>query len=326
MRSISIFMRNWRVLAVAVAFCFLPLPGRAQVVVTDPTSLANDIYQFIEQNFQHIETLEQYGQQLKVSLENLENVKQNLDMVRKTFSVASGFFKDARILVDTYDNLQRIAGDVNQVMSEVQYYQNGGKLSPHKVYYAMRLAGEISGRAVDTWNFAKDQVMSQDNNLSLHERMMMLDEINKEFRRYHNLFKKVKKDIEEEAAEPEIAIGAGVTYDILTRRVPNGKPTEEEKDDIDEVVTASQAAVTASASADPSAPRPRVKRGAFQNNVISIVSYVITILAVLFFGWNFGVYNHGDRQRSDVLWKVGAGYLIMMVALSVLDNVFIFDL
>lgn len=325
MRRISIFTRRWRVLAVAVAFCLLPVPGRAQpIVVSNPSGLLNDIYQFIEQNYQHLETLEQYRQQLQVSLQNLENVRQNLEMVRKTFSVASGFFKDARILVDTYDNLQRIAGDVNQVMSEVQYYQNGGKLSPYKVYYAMRLAGEISGRAVDTWNFAKDQVMSQDNNLSLHDRMMMLDAINKEFRRYHNLFKKVKKDIEEEAAEPEIAIGAGVTYDVLTRRVPNGKPTQEEKDDIDEVVTASQVAVTAS-SASP-APKPRVKRGAFQNNVISIVSYAITILAVLFFGWNFGVYNHGDRQRSDVLWKVGAGYLIMMVTLSILDNVFIFDL
>ena len=310
-----------------VSCVLLPNIAKAQLVVSDPALLGNDIYTFIEQNFQHAEQIIELGKQLETAAQNLKVAKENFDMVRKTFSVASAYFKDAKILVDTYDNLQLISDDVDRVKSQVQYYQNGGKLSPSKVYYSMRLAGEIAGRAVDTWTFARDQIMSEDNNLSLHDRMEQLDAINKEFRRYHNIFKKASKDIDEESSTADIAIGAGATYDILTKRVPNGKPTAEEKEDIEEAVEISAREVAEDVSTgETTIKQAKVKRGLFQNNVISIVSYIITILAVLFFGWNFGVYNHGDRQRADVLWKVGAGYIIMMVALSVFDNVFIFNL
>lgn len=324
MKHIKHIIIKWWLLAVVIG---LPFLGHAQVVVTNPSGLANDIYQFIEQNYQHGEEMVQLGKQLDAALQNLNTAKENIALVRKTFSVASAYFKDAKILVDTYDNLQLLYNDMERVKSEVQYYQNNGKLSPSKIYYTMRLVGEVSGRAVDTWTFARDQVMSEDNNLSLHERMLQLDKINQEFRRYHNLFKKSMTDLDTEAKEKDISIGAGVTYTILTQRVPNGKPTPEEQDDIDQSVEKASVAVAKDAGADNINAKPvKVKKGAFQSSVISAVAYAITALAILFFGWNFGVYNHGDRQRSDVLWKVGAGYIVMMIALSVLDTVLTFNL
>lgn len=312
-------------------------PGRmaAQVVVANPTGLANDIYQFIEQNFQHAEVLQQYAKELQVSLQNLENVRQNLEMVRKTFSVASAYFKDASILVDTYDNLETIYRDIDRLNKRIQYYSDGGNVTPTNVYTTTKMIGEISGRAYDTWVFAKDQVLSSDNNLTLHERMEQLDKINKEFRRYHNIFlamnKIVSKDDEEEKEE-EYSDGMEAMKDLLTANNPVGKPTKEDKQDISEAVTEAITGVEndvelAAGDTDSSpAPVSKAKSGDFKRNVIHISMYGITLLAILFFGWNFGVYNHGDRQRSDVLWKVGAGYLVMMIVLSVFDRMFYFNL
>ena len=314
-------------LIIAVGFPYL---GHAQVVVTNPTGLANDIYTFIEQNYQHGEEMVQLGKQLETALQNLGAAKENIALVRKTFTVASEYFEDATILVETYDNLQSIYNDIERIRSLVRYYENNGKVTPTQIYTTTKMIGEISGRAVDTWNFARNQIVSEKNNLTLHERMQQLDKINKEFRRYHNIFRGMANNMQKEVAKEDYDDGKEIAAGALTAKIPGGKPTEEEKEKIDQYVADVSVRVQADVeniSGSTSLPaKPMKVSSEFQKRVVHIVMMVITLLAVLFFGWNFGVYNHGDRQRADVLWKVGAGYIVMMILLTVFDQIVTFNL
>lgn len=314
-------------LIIAIGFPYL---GHAQVVVTNPTGLANDIYTFIEQNYQHGEEMIQLGHQLEAALQSLDAAKENIALVRKTFTVAAEYFEDATILVETYDNLQSIYNDVERIRKLVKYYENDGKITPTQIYTTTKMIGEITGRAVDTWNFAKNQIVSDKNNLTLHERMQQLDKINKEFRRYHNIFKGMANGMQKEVAQEDYNDGREIAAGALMTQIPGGKPTEEEKDKIDQYVSDVAARVQTDVenlNGGATTPAKPVRVSSeFQKKVIHIVMMVITLLAVLFFGWNFGVYNHGDRQRTDVLWKVGAGYIVMMIFLSVFDQVVVFNL
>ena len=300
------------------------VPGKAQLPTIDIAAIAQALDHFIEQKYMHAENIYVLGEQLSTALQNLDQAKENIRLVRKTFSVAGQFFDDANVLVDLYDNMELLKLDYQRLRNQVTYYQNGGKISPARVYMTYKVVDQVSGRMYDTFKFTKDQILNSENHLTLHERMQLLDKVNREFRSYHSLLGTLASVVDEEAALADMKSGAQITTTALLHRPSEPKLSVNDR----AVYTKTIAELKDPRSVSPSSSSdinkdPTLRQG-LMARVFNIVTYIITILAILFFGWNFGVYNHGDRQRSDVLWKVGAGYMMMMVMLQVAKTVLIY--
>ncbi len=297
------------------------VPGKAQLPTIDIAAIAQALDHFIEQKYMHAENIYVLGEQLSTALQNLDQAKENIRLVRKTFSVAGQFFDDANVLVDLYDNMELLKLDYLRLKNQVTYYQNHGKIHPAQLYATYRVVDQVSGRMYDTFKFTKDQILNSDNHLTLHERMQMLEKVNMEFRRYHSLIKSVSSVVDEDSTLQDIEDGNKITSDALRRRPAEQKVSINDQQFYKKAIEELRDPRSVSTNPEDPSTNPTARK-TLQAKIINIVGYAITILAVLFFGWNFGVYNHGDRQRSDVLWKVGAGYLIMMVVLQIFKTVF----
>lgn len=317
-------MKRFLMILLVILTALVPKTARAQLATIDAANLAQNIRDFIEGNYQHAENIYVLGEQLKTALENVEKAKENIRLVRKTFSVAGKFFEDANVLVDLYDNMELLKLDYQRLRNQVIYYQNGGKISPARVYMTYKVVDQISGRMYDTFKFTKDQILNSENHLTLHERMQLLDKVNKEFRGYHSLLGTLASVVDEEAALADMKSGAQITTTALLHRPSEPKLSVNDRAAYTKTIAELKDPRSVSSSSSSDINKDPTLRQELMARVFNIVTYIITILAILFFGWNFGVYNHGDHQRADVLWKVGAGYMMMMVMLQVAKTVLIY--
>lgn len=306
------------ILSAVMLFVHVPRAS-AQVGVVDVANLGQAIYQAIENNYQHAENLIELGKQLGVSMESLENARKTLQNMKQTFSIAKNYFDAAGTVLQLYNLCEDVYEDGQTAISLIDRWRNGGKISPSQVYYAARIIKYSVKDMEELVNFVKDELFNEENHMTTAERA---DELQKQINRAKLAEAAARASVVAlsiSAQKPGIKNGEQLMADIMRSTGVSeddaAKAEEKRQKEISEI----QQIIDELANEDPSTKEAASKT--LKKKVINIVALAITILTALFLGWNFGVFNHGDRQRSDVLWKVGGGYIVILVIIEVVKVV-----
>jgi len=297
---------------VGILFLLPSQTARAQFGVIDVANLGESIYQFIENNFQHAENMLEMGKQLQTALENLENTKQTLQTMKKTFTIAKKYFDAAGVLVDVYDLCEEVYYDATNAYTKIQRMASTGEISPTQVYLTARVIKEGVSDISDLTSYLKNEVFNEENQMTTEERMQETRQKIKEAKATVQTIKFTVHALDYQIGKDNRAIGQKAMDAFGVQRAETSEAMAQAQAEMEEQIKDSLRDGGSSSS-----PTGKYSRKALAMKALDISAYAITLLAILFFGWNFGVYNHGDRQRSDVLWKAGAGYLVMLIVIQI---------
>ena len=304
---------------------------------------AQRLREFAENHSFQAQSLQSYANQL-LTQEN------TLKTLRDGFRVASSFYSDAGILVELYDTVNEIINDVNRVNAQINYFkgyqvwQEGRGLNVvTPVISTARLVDEMVGEVNAIYGFVKNQIFRADNSLQWKDRLDLARTELAKLRQRHSFLRGLIAVLDQRIAELEAgeslaerekeedASGASsYTRAAATGVMLGSYGSPEAKLEISEAVALGKPVPivnSRSAAQNPisdddatTAKKYGVDDSSGKNAtgaaIVNLAWYAITILAILFFGWNFFVVNHGDKQRLDALWKVAGGYVIMTVFLQ----------
>ena len=295
--------------------------------------------EFSENHLYQAQSLEQLTNQLLTQ-------KASLETARDVFRVGSSFFKESGVLLEAYDTVDEIIDDVSEIKNRVSSYkgyrvwQDGRGINVVNPLYSLgTLADETLGEVYDIISFLKNQILSPDNKLTYSER---LEEIRKGLQRlrgYHSLLQSVIANMKavENSRDftPKATIATGNNGDRTSDEMNafNAKVLLGNATDHDAVAEWAKslamgekpnfnASVSRGKSVDKSNEEKPFDKKSAGATFVNALFLAISVLALLFFGWNFFVVNHGDKQRMDALWKVAAGYVIMAVFLQLFKAMF----
>ena len=326
MKTLKTHGKRMLMALMVMACMFSPKPARAQFGVIDVANLGESIYQFIENNFQHAENLIEMGKQLETAMMNLENAKQTLQTMKNTFMVAKRYFDAAGVFVDIYNLCDQVYRDGELAYGKIQQWSSTGRVSPSQIYSLARIIKYSVKDVEDIVSYLTEEVFSEENQMTTAERMA---EVRVKTQEAQDIAGTIYDAIYalDDASDDKMKEFA-TTAMFMTMA---GKSTVTDKDidkynnlqeklqeTLDNSMSGEGAQNGTANSADGKRINIKTIEGqSLKEKVIDIVFFSVTILAIIFFGWNFGVYNHGDKQRSDVLWKVGAGYIVMVIAIQI---------
>lgn len=319
MKRIQSYIRYMLMTLMVMACMFLPKPARAQWGVIDVANLGESIYQFIEQNFQHAEEMLNLAEQLQTAVKNLENTKQTLETMKKTFQVAKQYFDAAGVLLDVYNLTEQVYRDGELAYQKIQQWSTTGAVSPTQVYALARVIKYSIKDVEDIVKYLSEQVFNEENQMTTAERLIEVRTQTKEAKKIADLIPMAINSVDSGIND--------IMKDFATKAMMatmSDQPEVTEKD-VEKFEKTQEALKEELEGEDKPTNIKNYKGKDLKEKVINIVFISVTVLAIIFFGWNFGVYNHGDKQRSDVLWKVGAGYIIMLIVIQIFKLV-IFDM
>lgn len=302
-------------LSAALLLPALPTRGQGAAITFDPTQAANMLRQFIEGQIEHSETLAQIAKQI-------EEAKKMYQFMDAAYKFTSTFISDSQILKETYENYQYIRNDIEAVQSQYQYYANGGKITPRRMYYTAMVVDRVAGDAYDEFRFLRDEVMSDKyKDLSHKDRMDLFAQSARKFRRYHTLLGQVIADNwnavhgaqmnESAQKDTDAALGSGGDG---TDGVFSG--------DVDKIV------VEVQQKEDPASQIAGVKMEDLESqyrdkdlaaSILKFVSYVILALALLMIPFNLARSRQGEHQTENALFKVAGGLFVIAMLLQVLS-------
>lgn len=300
--------------------------------------------EFSENHFYQLQSLEHFVNQLSTQ-------EASLKTLRDGFRVASGFYSSAGILLDLYDAVEDVSNDLGRIKNTAESFKgyrvwtDGQGLNVvNPAIKLVSLADETGGLVYDVFDFVKTQIFNGDNSLSWTDRLNEARKALSKIRGYHSVLDIIIKNMDKELADhkpmgvnhPVIQTltkeeTADAVAGILLGKYGNLDVKAQILEDLDEgrvrnyYANIDNPAVSKETETDPEKVMgvdSKTGRKSTGKAIMNAVFWAITILALLFFGWNFFVVNHGDKQRMDALWKVAAGYVIMAVFTQIVIAMF----
>jgi hypothetical protein len=307
------------IVATIMLLLSLLIPTRAQAqgaaLTFDATQAANMIRQFIEEQLQHSETLVELAKQI-------EEAKKLYQFMDAAYKFTSTFISDSEILKETWENYRYIQSDVEALQSQYQYYANGGKLTPRRLYYTAIVMDRVAGDAYDEFRFLRDEVMSDKyKDLTHKDRMDIFAKSSQKFRRYHTLLGQVVADnwnaINRAAIEE--ATNDAVDEALGTGGDGSGGAFD---GDVDKIVT------TVAAKNDPGMVIENVTIESLEKQItdknmvastLRLISYIILTIAIILVPANLFRSRSGETQSQNALFKILSGLFIVAMILQVIS-------
>lgn len=295
----------------------LPATARAQgaAITFDPTQAANMLRQFIEGQLEHSETLAEIAKQL-------QEAKKLYQFMDQAYKFTSTFISDSEILKEAWANYRYIQYDVEALQSQYQYYANGGKLTPRRLYYTGVVLDRVAGDAYDEFRFLREEVMSDKyKDLTHKDRMDLFAQSSRKFRRYHTLLGQVIADNWNAINRAEIE---EATNDALDEALGTGGDGSEGAfdGDVDNIVTA------VAAKNDPGMVVESVTIGDLEKQITDknlvagtfrLISYVILAIAILLIPANLLRSRSGEAQSQNALFKIVSGLVVIAMLMQVIS-------
>ena len=313
---ISVIGLTLSVLALAPT---VPAYGQVVAATFDATQAANMLRQFVEDKLMHSETLMQLGEQLAEA----QKLYQFMDAAYK---FTTEFIDDSQVIKDAYQSYRYIQSDINALKYQYQYYANGGKITPRRLYYTATVVDRVAGDAYDEFRFLREQVMSDKyKDLSHKDRLDLFAQSSRKFRRYHTLLGQVIADNYNamKAAEVNEKAQEDVDAAMGTGGAGTGKQDGAYDGDVDKIVVELQQGqngdVIDGQTLEELEKAYRDKNLA--SSVIKLVSYIILVIALLLIPINYMRSRSGEMQTEDAFFKVFAGLFIAGMLLQVLSIV-----
>lgn len=339
MRRTRTIMRIYAAAVLAAALLLIPQRAGAQAaVVHDPVSLAAHLKNFVEEGYRHLESIEQLQNQLATQ-------KANLETLRSTVRVVSRFYENAGVLLDVYDAYEAVQRDINKIQRQAErlrtwsWHDQYGYHVTYPIESTTTLIGEIGGKVYDTYKFVRDDVLDEGTAMTPDRRLELIKEGCNELRHYHNLLSSIAKDLSagvvpEATDEQKNALKAATAQAALGSESGTDNQVEMELERMAEITTKVEELTkvteteTGGNDAAASSPLPgygyaeKIKKTSTLKSMTKMATLGVTVLFIILIAWGYGVFNHGDRQRTDILFKVFGGYLVVMVVIVVFNSVF----
>ncbi len=321
--------RRWLALSAAALMALAPAPVRGQgaMVTFDATNFAINMKDFIEKSFR-------FTQEMENMINQLETQKANLETLRKATRIVSSFYQGAGVLTDLYDTYELLSYDIDRVQRQVTRLRtnewrraDGSYNVVYPVESTVRLVDELAGRAYDTYRFTKDEVLKEDNSITLDKRLDLMREGLREMRGYHSALRDIETHLKKQNDAAATRRESGdYARKRATARLMGYDLSANERKVMDRALgtAVEQLSAPASRGAEDKAraDAERERRHQSLGSLSRFAMYGVTVLFIILIGWGYGVFNHGDRQRSDVLFKIYGGYIVMMALISVFNAVF----